>query len=139
MDAPTHAGAVVARRSAGWWEFLLIRANTPEREWVLPKGHIERNEIAEAAALREVREETGVEGRIAGALPTLDLGKGVRVAFFAMIAERQHDPAEQRDAAWYPLAEALATAAFDETRALLRQAGEQLEASWAQLKSTSSR
>jgi 8-oxo-dGTP pyrophosphatase MutT (NUDIX family) len=31
------------------------------REWVFPKGHIEQDETPEQAAIREVREESGVE------------------------------------------------------------------------------
>ncbi|MDA8203631.1 MAG: NUDIX domain-containing protein [Chloroflexi bacterium] len=31
------------------------------RDWVFPKGHIEQDEAPEAAAAREVREETGLE------------------------------------------------------------------------------
>ena len=34
--------------------------------WSLPGGHIEPGEPAHAAALREVREETGIEARIVG-------------------------------------------------------------------------
>ena len=41
-------------------------------EWVLPKGHIEPGESAEAAARREVREETGIDGRVVGPLGTVD-------------------------------------------------------------------
>jgi len=33
-------------------------------EWVFPKGHLERGERPEDAAIREVREETGLEVRI---------------------------------------------------------------------------
>lgn len=33
-------------------------------DWVLPKGHIEAGEMPSDAALREVREETGIETRI---------------------------------------------------------------------------
>jgi 8-oxo-dGTP diphosphatase len=36
--------------------------------WSLPGGHIEPGEAARAAALREVREETGVEAEVAGLL-----------------------------------------------------------------------
>ena len=34
--------------------------------WSLPGGHIEAGETAKAAAVREVREETGVEAELAG-------------------------------------------------------------------------
>ncbi len=36
--------------------------------WSLPGGHIEPGEAARAAALREVREEAGVEAELAGLL-----------------------------------------------------------------------
>lgn len=40
---------------------LLLRRNTPElRQWELPGGKIEEGESAEAAAIREAREELGV-------------------------------------------------------------------------------
>lgn len=40
--------------------------------WSLPKGHIERGETPEEAAIREVREETGITGRILEPLGTID-------------------------------------------------------------------
>ncbi len=51
------AGGVLARPSASGWEVCLVRAG---RYWGLPKGHIERGESAEQAALREISEECGV-------------------------------------------------------------------------------
>ena len=48
------AGAVVVDEG----RCLLIRRG---HEWAFPKGHLERDEAAEAAACREVREETGIE------------------------------------------------------------------------------
>jgi hypothetical protein len=41
-------------------------------QWSLPKGHIEAGESAEQAAVREVAEETGIDGRIIGRLGTID-------------------------------------------------------------------
>src|SRR5438552_16754614 len=39
-------------------------AGKPEGVWALPKGLIGKDERADATALREVEEETGVEGRL---------------------------------------------------------------------------
>lgn len=51
---------------------LLIRMRNLQGElvWTFPKGHIEPGETPEAAALREVLEETGCSCRITGALTT---------------------------------------------------------------------
>jgi 8-oxo-dGTP pyrophosphatase MutT (NUDIX family) len=40
--------------------------------WSLPKGHIERGETAEQTAIREVAEETGIEGTVLAALGSID-------------------------------------------------------------------
>lgn len=40
--------------------------------WSLPKGHLEAGESAEQAAIREVREETGLDGRVVAPLGVID-------------------------------------------------------------------
>jgi 8-oxo-dGTP pyrophosphatase MutT (NUDIX family) len=52
------AGGLVLRRNGATLEALLIGRGVP-RVWSLPKGHVEKGETHEQAALREVREETG--------------------------------------------------------------------------------
>ncbi len=52
------AGGVVFRRDADGVRFLLIRDSY--RNWGFPKGHLEAGESPDAAAVREVREETGL-------------------------------------------------------------------------------
>jgi 8-oxo-dGTP pyrophosphatase MutT (NUDIX family) len=52
------AGAVVVRRLEGGWRLLVLRAF---RNWDFPKGRIEPGETPLQAALREVREESGLE------------------------------------------------------------------------------
>ena len=51
------------RRLRGAWKVAAIRpAGKPQGVWALPKGLIGSGEKAEATALREVAEETGVTG-----------------------------------------------------------------------------
>ena len=65
------AGGVVFRMDAGQPLYLLIRDSY--QNWGFPKGHIEPGEQPDAAARREVLEETGLAGiAIRGAIDTID-------------------------------------------------------------------
>lgn len=59
------AGGVVYRRAGTEYEIILVH-RARHTDWSLPKGHIEQGETREAAALREVKEETGVTAEIKG-------------------------------------------------------------------------
>ena len=62
MPRELSAGAVVVRRMRGrWWLAAIRPQGKPDGVWALPKGLIDPGEDARATALREVREETGVE------------------------------------------------------------------------------
>lgn len=68
---PVPAVGVVCLRGDS---VLLIRRGTPPRqgEWSLPGGRIEPGERAMEAALRELREETGVAAEITGLIDVVD-------------------------------------------------------------------
>lgn len=71
LPAPVPCVGVVCLRGDS---VLLIRRGTPPRqgEWSLPGGRIEPGERAVDAALRELREETGVEAQITGLIDVVD-------------------------------------------------------------------
>ncbi len=71
LPAPVPCAGVVCLRGD---EVLLIRRGRPPKqgEWSLPGGRIEAGERAVDAALRELREETGVEAEITGLLDVVD-------------------------------------------------------------------
>lgn len=62
--AHSPSGRIVYTRQAGW----------PDKAWGLVSGFVEPGETAEVAALRELREETGLVGREPRVLRTLSYG-----------------------------------------------------------------
>jgi 8-oxo-dGTP diphosphatase len=65
MKREFSAGGVLVRRLRGEWVVAAIRPGGKEPGlWALPKGNIGRGEEPGETALREVREETGADGRL---------------------------------------------------------------------------
>jgi 8-oxo-dGTP pyrophosphatase MutT (NUDIX family) len=59
------AGGFVISKSDPNLVALMARFNRGGKlEWCIPKGHLEKNETSEQAAIREVFEETGLEAQI---------------------------------------------------------------------------
>ena len=126
------------RRDGTALHFLLIR--DPYENWGLPKGHIEGEETAQAAAVREVGEETGlVELIVIGELPTIDWyyrdrGRLVhKFCHFYLLESATGDAMPQLDEGitaclWHSFTSAMSTLSYDNAREVLRAAGERLGA-----------
>ena len=128
------------RRDDGNVELALAARRTKRGElaWGLPKGLIEPGESPEAAALREVQEETGLQADIEedlGEISYFYVWSGVRVAkrvrFFLMRATggdvSLHDH-EMEDVRWFPLQQAVKKATFKGEREILQRTTEILSA-----------
>lgn len=63
MARETSAGGVVVREWNGELQVAVIRPRG-KTVWALPKGHVDGVENPEQAALREVREETGLDAEL---------------------------------------------------------------------------
>jgi 8-oxo-dGTP pyrophosphatase MutT (NUDIX family) len=121
----THAGGIVTRDTPKGVRYLLVRARRDPMQWVLPKGHIDPGETAEQAALREVREEAGIEAMIVTFVGTsaYDLAREhCRVGFYLMRFAREVPAEEERGIAWMSLESALVSTPFADIRELLLRA-----------------
>ena len=121
MTREFSAGAVVVRSMAGrQWLAAVRPGGKPEGVWALPKGLIDEGERPQETALREVTEETGVEGEPVAKLGdvryvyTWDGERIFKIVSFFLVRYRhgriddvppahRHEVAEAR---WLPLEEA---------------------------------
>jgi 8-oxo-dGTP pyrophosphatase MutT (NUDIX family) len=121
-----QSGAIVVRLDGKKPRVLLVTAKRNPRNWIFPKGHIEKGETAPAAALREAKEEAGVVGKLIGPAGVLEygfMGVNARVEYFLAELTREAGPPEDgRERVWCELDEALERLSYKNTRKLLRKA-----------------
>jgi 8-oxo-dGTP pyrophosphatase MutT (NUDIX family) len=128
------AGGVIYRKHAGVIEVALIHVR---HRWGLPKGHVEKGESINETAVREVREETGLEGRVRKRLGDIrysyrDKRTGrepiriyKRVYFYLLrylrgdVRDHDHEVDEAR---WFPIEEAIHTLKFATERRMVQRA-----------------
>ena len=131
------AGGVVFRGSGADAEIAIIQTES-ENRWQLPKGLIDAGETVEEAAVREVREESGVEAKIIEPAQDIEYwftanydGERRRyhkmVHFYVMrylsgsVDDHDHEVAEAR---WVSVTEAVRMLQFKSERDVVQTAAE---------------
>src|SRR5690625_2934922 len=73
VDETSAGGVVVKVENGKAFVAIIARRNRAGRlEWCLPKGHLEGEETAPEAAVREVEEETGITSEVLRHIATID-------------------------------------------------------------------
>ncbi|HLF83989.1 MAG TPA: NUDIX hydrolase [Blastocatellia bacterium] len=131
------AGAVAFRKRDGRIEVALISVGADNR-WQLPKGLVDKGESSEDAALREVREEAGINAEMIDRIDRVEYwyfskeqGHPVRyhkfVYFYLLRYKsgdvRDHDH-EVNEARWVNIDDAIKMLAFDNEKKVMEKAKE---------------
>ena len=132
------AGGVVVRRQADGFEVVLIEVRTKggRLRWTLPKGLVEEGENIARTAHREVKEETGLDGRIIEKIDSIhyfyafrdgqELKRYFKIVYFFLMEytggdTKDHD-SEVLEARWFNFDEAMQKVSFEDEREILKKA-----------------
>ena len=105
--------------------------------WSLPKGHIELGKTAEQTAIREVAEETGIQGSVLAALGSIDYwfvtdGRRVHKTVHHYLmrfsgGQLSDEDVEVAEVAWVPIRELPSRLAYADERRLAEVADELID------------
>lgn len=140
VDETSAGGLVVTIIANEFHAAIIARRNRAGRlEWCLPKGHLEGAETPQQAAVREIAEETGIDGEVRRALGTIDYwftGEGRRIhkvvhhfllAMTGGYLTVENDPdSEAEDVAWVPVGQLASSLTYPNEQRLAAQAQQEL-------------
>jgi 8-oxo-dGTP pyrophosphatase MutT (NUDIX family) len=129
------AGGVAYRQRDAVIEVALISVGDDNR-WQLPKGLVDKGESTEDAAIREVREEAGIETDLVERLDKVEYwyflnedGERVRYhkfVYFYLLRYKAGDVSnhdhEVNEARWFNIDEAIKVLAFDSEKNIVEKA-----------------
>ena len=132
----TSAGAVLYRDTRGRREYLLMKSRPGD--WEFPKGGVEGEEELQQTAIREVKEEAGIEDfrLVDGFREAYDYvfeadGRTIHKTVHLLIAKSFEASAElsdeHRDHQWRDYEQAVNTVTQDGPREILRRADDFLD------------
>ncbi len=134
----TSSGGVIFRNSRKGIEVALIAVKN-KTVWCLPKGAIDKNEDFQTAAVREVREETGLSGEIIDEIGKIsywyfskdeNMRFNKTVYFYLMEYKSgntdEHDR-EVDDAQWFLIDEAINKLTYKGEKEILQKARQMIE------------
>lgn len=131
------SGGVLCRKGEkGNIEVALISRRTQrgDRVWCLPKGKVERGEDPQETALREVREETGMEGKILADLGTINYwfyspehgAKVNKTVYFYLMEYKRGSPEdhdwEVEEVKWHDIDDAIGKLAYKTEKETVQKA-----------------
>ena len=127
MKREFSAGGIVFKNGQ-----VLLTQHSQNKHWSFPKGWIDQGESPEEAAIREVKEEGGVEAEIIGKVGyskfiyTLNGEKIFKVVTYFLMKYIPGDPKdhdwEVSEAGWYEPEAALKKLDFSQDKDLLKEA-----------------
>jgi len=131
------AGGVVFRRDNERIDVVIVAVGGQNR-WQLPKGLVEKDETPEIAAVREAREEGGIDSEVVEHIETVEywyagLDGGERVRFHKRVhffllrylsGDTSNHDWEVSEARWVPIDDAKNQLAFDNERRVVERARE---------------
>lgn len=136
MIVEKSCGAVVFTREDKEIKFLIIKS--PEGFYGFPKGHMEDNESETETALREIKEETGVDVNIIDGFRTTDSHPHVRegrptvmkeMVYFLAVYHDQHFTPQDGEVTSISLMsyeEAMSAFQFESSKRILTEAHDYL-------------
>jgi 8-oxo-dGTP pyrophosphatase MutT (NUDIX family) len=129
------AGGVVFRSSGGVIEVALISVKHGKL-WGLPKGLVEKGENLARTAHREVKEETGLDGKIIKNLGHIEyfftfkheegFTRVFKIVYFFLMEYAGGDVSDHDeevvDCRWFPLDEAIGLLKYEDEKGILKKA-----------------
>ncbi|MBC7328056.1 NUDIX hydrolase [bacterium] len=133
------SGGIVFKKEDGECSVVLVGVERKGKlVWALPKGLVEKGERPEETAIREVREEAGVEGELVDKIGDIsywyvDKEEGVRyhktVHFYLLKylngSPENHDW-EIKEARWFPINDAINVLEYPTEKKMLLKAKEMI-------------